>query len=162
MRRRIAALAVAGSIFAVTAAGASSLDLISGPAPAAGQTTAVTCTTTATVGYTASDYMLAPQVQSVVVTPDVPQPACQTMPALIKVQAQSTDVGGIVGYAYLGNGLGTGTPIELTANQLCLSETEALAENCTAHVNWLGTVQGISDLKTYIVVAQHIWHDSDQ
>jgi len=104
MRKSILAIAAVGTVFALTAAGASSLTVNAGAVPAGGSANATVCTASVAVAYTA-DAAVPANVHSVDVTPTITEAACQTLPALVKITWN--DGSAQTGYSYLGSGLGT-------------------------------------------------------
>ena len=105
MRKSILAIAAVGTVFALTAAGASSLTVNAGTVPATGATAASTCSSaTVTASYTASS--ADPSKLYSVDLVNSGSGVCLSYPALVKVTYGNTPT---TIYGYVSGGIGSPT-----------------------------------------------------
>mgnify|MGYP000154943815 CR=1 FL=1 len=126
MRKSIIALASVGTVFAITAAGASSLTVTSGAVPAGGSVTATNCTASAAVAYTA-DVSMPGNVATVDITPTISGTGCSSLPALIKVSWTKADTTTVTAWAYKSAGLTASTTQSLASANLFSTAALAIA-----------------------------------
>ena len=143
MRKSILAIAAVGTVFALTAAGASSLTVNAGPIPAGGTGNGTTCSVTVDVAYTADTAMPA-NIYSVDLTPTITGTGCDALPALVKVTWGSS----VTGYAYLSSGLGSSVD-----NVTTLYDTAAHAIGGTTGSITMPTVAGFTSASVAATIA---------